>query len=66
MLALRIVADGLLQDFVGSLMAVVCTLRLYGVRDTVGHAISSSHDGRLEAQERHSVQTRCNMEEEKA
>jgi hypothetical protein len=50
MLALRIVADGLLQDLVGSLVAIVCTLTLYRVRDTVRHAVSSSHDGRLETQ----------------
>jgi hypothetical protein len=47
-------------------MAIVRTLRLYRVRDTVGHAVSSSHDGRIEAQERLSMQTRCKMEEEKA
>ena len=66
MLALRIVADGLLQDFVGSLMAIVCTLHVYGVRDPVGHAVSSSHDGRIVAQEKLSRQTRCRVEEEKA
>ena len=66
MLALRIVADSLLQDLVGGLVAIVRTLRLYRVRDTVGHAVSSSHDGRIEAQERLSMQTRCKMEEEKA
>ena len=47
MLALRIVTDGFLQDLIGSLMAIVCTLCLYRVGDTVSHAISSSHDGRL-------------------
>jgi hypothetical protein len=31
-------------------MAVVSTPRLYGMGDTVGHAISSSHDGRLKVQ----------------
>lgn len=65
-LALRIVANGLLQDLVSSLVAIVCALRLYRVRDAVGHAVSSSHDGRLEAQDRLSRQTRCKVEEEKA
>jgi hypothetical protein len=50
MLALRIAADGLLQDLVGSSVAIVCTLTLYRVRDTVRNAVSSSHDGRLETQ----------------
>jgi len=58
MLALRIAVDSLLQDLVGSLMAVVCALRLDRVGDTISHAISSSHDGRLEAQETRSEQTR--------
>jgi hypothetical protein len=33
-------------------MAIVCTLRLNRVRDTIGHTVSSSHDGRLTAQDR--------------
>jgi hypothetical protein len=51
MLALRIAANSLLENLVGSLMAIVCTLRLHRMGDTIGHAVSSSHDGRLEAQE---------------
>ena len=50
-LALRIAADSLLQDLVGSLMAVIGALRFHRVRDTVCHAVSSSHDGRVEGEE---------------
>jgi hypothetical protein len=39
-------------------MAVVCTPLLDRVRDTVRHAISCSHDGRLELQETRYRQTR--------
>lgn len=63
-LALRVVVDGLLQDLAGRLMAVVCTLRFNRVRDTVGHAVSSSHGGRLETQERLSGRTHSLGEEE--
>ena len=51
MLALRVTADSLLQDLVGSLMAVIGALRFHRVRDTVCHAVSSSHDGRVEGEE---------------
>lgn len=64
MFALRIIADGLLQNLVGRFMAVDRTLRFNRVRDTVGHAVCSSHDGRLEAQERLSGQTHSLRKEE--
>ena len=64
MLAFHIVVDGLLQDVVGRLMAIVCTLRLDRMRDTVGHVVSSSRGGRKEARERRSRQTRSLSEEE--
>lgn len=65
MLALCIVANGLLQDFVGSLVAIACTLCLHRVRDTVGHAVSSSHDGCLGAQGTLPGQTRRSIGKEK-
>jgi hypothetical protein len=45
-------------------VAIVCALRFHRVRDTVGHAVSSSHDGRIEAQERLSGQPHSLTEEE--
>ena len=64
MLAFRIIADGLLQNLVGRLVAIVRTLRFHRVGDTVSHAVSSSHDGRIEARERLSRQTHSLRKEE--
>ena len=66
MLALCIVAGGLLQNLVGRFMAIVCTLRFHRVGDTVGDAVCSSHDWRLEARERLSRQTHSVRREEEA
>jgi hypothetical protein len=45
---LCIIADGLFQDLVGSLVTIICTPLLNRVKHAVRHAVSRSHDVRVE------------------
>jgi hypothetical protein len=58
MSALRVATESLFQNFVGSLMAVVCTPVLDRVGDTVRHTISCSHDGRMKVRKTQYRRTR--------